>query len=202
MEGQISSLEQRLSSIAGHFRSKDIDENQEINKILHDYYVIRQSIVQEPRLKEETLKRIYNETLSENKAMYDTAKLIDCIDRLLAPVQCCAGYLGASTLFYGSKIAELAVKLTFSAYYLSKTNDFKSLISFAASEIFGISLRYGSIVNMYDLYRNSVKCHLREASARRYIDTIFNMGSQATDQPKELRPEYNFFQKNKKSFTY
>jgi hypothetical protein len=198
MTGTYSALEDIVKKLVGNH--SQIDEPEEINRIMHDNYIILQSIHKDPSLKDNLLRKLYRDTVAEHEGVYNFAVGIDYADRILGPVQSLAQLAGFHGFFTFSKIAELMAKTTFAAYYL-RTNDVKSVLGFAANEFVGVFFKYGSIINIYDLYKNSVKRHIREKTAEKYVNEIFDIQS-GNETSKEFRQSNQSFRKEQNPFKF
>ncbi|MFH0978605.1 MAG: hypothetical protein V1837_04855 [Candidatus Woesearchaeota archaeon] len=167
-----SMAERRLEMIEQAFLPKAIDQESEIEKIIRENDAIHNSVSTEPRLKQDWLLGLYAETAKEYKALYDTAARIDNLEYALAPIETGIRCLNAMSIFYTIKAVEVVWKAGFWARYFFKTRDKQSIAVFAVNEAIGIVLKYGSLVNLYDLYKTTVRKQIRDETARKYCEKV------------------------------
>jgi hypothetical protein len=81
-------------------------------------------------------------------------------------------YFGLNKAFAVLKFQELAYKAAFAVKYTIRTKDFESLMIFAANEAFCFFAKYGSVANVYELYKARVKKHIRHCAAETYVSQV------------------------------
>ncbi|MFH1510903.1 MAG: hypothetical protein ABIF10_04365 [Candidatus Woesearchaeota archaeon] len=190
MSWTISGLEEKLIGFADSFR-RDVNVQYEISVILADNYAISSAVKKKPEIYA-VLRNTYQQCFEENRSLHEYSAAIDNVDRFLGPLQSAFQFFGAGLAFYMTKVPELAVKAAFAAHFYHTTKNFASVILFAVNELAGLFFTYGSLVEVLRIYENSVKGHIRDNAAERFIDQVLDV---PTNIPKDkFQPAHEYFQ--------
>lgn len=102
----------------------------------------------------------------EDKKLLYHARTIDCIDRVIGPIESLLQLYGTPTLqVIGTalEILELGVlKAPFIYQYLKKTKDYDALYSWLPREIFAVCMPFGDFIDISKAYHNRARSYFEK----------------------------------------
>ncbi len=166
----------KLRYLIKDLKDPKINFEKELELMVQETYFIKTCLNLDYSLGDRELMKCYTDCYMEHKGLLEYATLIDKVDKVLGPLEAVCRYFPQ---LYVPRLIMIAVeetiKLPFMVKYLTKVNSkesFLDLIGFGIIETFATVFPYADIVDMYNLYKNSVKKYIRNEASKKFTDMM------------------------------